>query len=236
VLIRVLLCDDHALLREGLKLLIGQAAGIEVVGEAANGREAIEAVDRLRPDVALVDITMPELDGLEVTRLIRRRAPTVKVLILTMHDDPACLMQAIDAGAAGYLLKDVSGCDLLDAIRAVVRNRTFLTAGIAQPVVAEYLATRGQGLPAPAVERLTAREEEVLRLLAEGCTNQEIADQLGLSVKTVETHRCHILQKLNLRARSELQRWARTHSLRRRDGGLVAAGAPPRDRVSSSGN
>jgi two-component system, NarL family, response regulator NreC len=218
VAIRVLLCDDHTLMRQGLRLLLGQAGGIQVVGEAANGLEAIEAVDRLRPDVALLDITMPELDGLEATRVIRRRAPTVKVLILTMHDDPACVFQAIDAGASGYLLKDSSAIELGDAIRSVDRARTFVALGVTGAVAAEYLAIHGQGPATPTIERLTAREEEVLRLLADGCTNQEIADRFSLSVKTVETHRSHILQKLNVRKRAELQRWFRTHSLRRSGG------------------
>jgi two-component system response regulator NreC len=212
---RIVVCDDHALVREGLKLLLGYAVGVEVVGEAANGHEAVERVVHLRPDVALVDITMPELDGLAATRLIRRCAPSVKVLILTMHDDPECLAQAIDAGASGYLFKDSSGAELIDAIRYVILTDSFVASEAVRPFVTEYLSARKHARGAPANAGLTAREEDVLWRLADGWTSKEIADELLISVKTVDTHRSHILHKLNLRRRAELQRWVRTHCLRR---------------------
>ena len=211
--IRVLLCDDHALLRAGLKALLADERGIEVVGEAADGQAAVvEAVAR-RPDVALLDITMPELDGLAATRQIRRRAPDVKVLILTMHDDAAYLFRALEAGASGYVLKRAAEADLVDAIRTVNIDDAFLAPSAARQLVADYLARRERGELPPPAEPLTPREEEVLKLLARGYTNVEVAAELVISGKTVETHRAHILAKLGLRKRAELVRYAQTHGL-----------------------
>ena len=215
--IRVLLCDDHAVLRAGLKALLADERGIDVVGEASNGIIAVAEAVALRPDVALLDITMPELDGLNATRRIRRQAPAVKVLILTMHDDPEYLFQALEAGAHGYVLKRAAETDLIEAIRSVHVDEAFLAPRAAQALIADYLKRREQGeLPLPA-EHLTAREEDVLRLLARGFTNNEVADDLVISVKTVETHRAHILSKLGLRKRAELVRYAQTHGLLARD-------------------
>ena len=210
---RVLLCDDHAVLRAGLRALLATERGIEVVGEAENGTAAIAQAHALRPDVALLDITMPELDGLAATRRIRRETPDVKVLILTMHDDPAYLFQALEAGASGYVLKRAAEDDLIEAIRIVAVDDAFLAPRAAQQLVADYLARRERGDLPPPVEKLTPREEEVLRLLARGHTNAEIAESLVISVKTVETHRAHILDKLGLRKRAELVRYAETHGL-----------------------
>jgi two-component system, NarL family, response regulator NreC len=211
--IRIMLCDDHAVLRSGLRALLASEPGVEVVGEAADGAEGVERAVALRPDVALLDITMPVMDGIEAARRIHRSAPAVKVLVLTMHDDPEYLFQALDAGAAGYVLKRAADTDLIDAIRQVVRDDAFLAPAAARTLIADYLARRDRGEIAPTVEALTAREDEVLRLLAEGYTNQEIADRLIISVKTVETHRAHVLGKLGLRKRAELVRYARTHGL-----------------------
>jgi two-component system response regulator NreC len=211
--IRVVLCDDHAVLRAGLKALLATEPGIEVIGEASNGAEAVERVVALRPDVALLDITMPEIDGLEATRRILRQVRDVKILMLTMHDDPEYLFQALESGACGYVLKRAAESDLIDAIRTVERDEAFLAPAASRKLIADYLARRDRGdLPIP-TEKLTAREEDVLRLLAQGFTNQEIAEQLVISVKTVETHRAHILDKLSLRMRAELVRYARTHGL-----------------------
>jgi len=210
---RVLLCDDHALLRAGLKALLADEPGLEVVGEAADGAAAVERAVALRPDVALVDITMPELDGLAATRRIRRQAPDVKVLILTMHDDPSYLFQALEAGASGYVLKRAAESDLIDAIRAVSVGEAFLAPRAAQQLVADYVQRRERGDLPPPAEPLTPREEDVLRLLAQGYTNVEMAEELVISIKTVETHRAHILGKLGLRKRAELVRYAQTHGL-----------------------
>ena len=211
--IRVIVCDDHGLLRAGLKALLAGEAGIAVVGEAADGEEAVERASALRPDVALVDITMPRLDGLAATRRIRREAPAVKVLVLTMHDDPAYLFQALEAGASGYVLKRAAETDLVEAIRAVTHDEAFLAPRAVQRLVTDYLARRERGELPPPAEKLTPREEEVLRLIARGHTNPEIAEELVISQKTVETHRAHILGKLGLRKRAELVHYARTHGL-----------------------
>jgi two-component system, NarL family, response regulator NreC len=216
--ISVLLCDDHALLRAGLRALLATERGIEVVGEADNGRTAVEQAVALRPDVALLDITMPELDGLAATARIRRQAPQVKVLMLTMHDDAEYLFRALEAGAHGYVLKRAAEADLIGAIRTVSVDEAFLAPAALRQLVADYLRRRERGELPPPAEPLTPREEDVLRLLAQGHTNAETAEALVISIKTVETHRAHILGKLGALAQAELVRYARTH-------GLVASGA-----------
>jgi two-component system response regulator NreC len=210
---RIVLCDDHAVLRGGLRALLAGEPGLEVVGEAGDGAEGVERVVALRPDVALLDITMPGMDGIAAARAIHRLAPEVKVLMLTMHDDPEYLFQALEAGAAGYVLKRAADVDLVEAIRQVVLGEAFLAPAAARVLIADYLTRRDRGDLPLAVEALTPREEEVLRFLAEGYTNQEVAERLIVSVKTVETHRAHILGKLGLRKRAELVRYARTHGL-----------------------
>ena len=210
---RVLLCDDHGLLRAGRRALLAGEPGIEVVGEAADGAAAVERAVALRPDVALVDITMPELDGLAATARIRRQAPSVKVLILTMHDDPAYLFRALEAGAHGYVLKRAAETDLIDALRTVSVDEAFLAPAALRHLVADYLRRRERGDLPPPAEPLTPREEEVLRLIARGHTNPEVAEGLVISLKTVETHRAHILAKLGLRKRAELVHYAQTHGL-----------------------
>jgi two-component system response regulator NreC len=211
--ITVLLCDDHAVLRAGLRALLSGEPGIQVVGEAGEGRDAVAKAVALRPNVALLDITMPGMDGIEAARQIQRQAPDVKALILTMHDDPEYLFQALDAGAAGYVLKRAAGAKLIDAIHQVTRDEAFLAPIAVRHLIADYVARRERGDVPMLVEELSPREEEVLRRLAAGYTNREIADDLVISVKTVETHRAHILGKLGLRKRAELVRYARTHGL-----------------------
>jgi two-component system response regulator NreC len=210
---RVFLADDHAVLRAGLRALLSDEPGIAVVGEAGDGEAAVEQIVALRPDVALLDITMPELDGLEAARRLHRQAPDVKVLMLTMHDDPEYLFQALDAGASGYVLKRAAEADLVEAIRTVTTDRAFLAPKALQHLVSDYLERRARGDVPPPAEKLTAREDDVLKLLAQGYTNQEVATELVISIKTVETHRAHILDKLGLRKRAELVRYARTHGL-----------------------
>jgi two-component system response regulator NreC len=218
VSVRVVLCDDHAVLRAGLRALLQSEAGVSVVGEAADGHEAVERVLALRPDVAVMDITMPGQDGFAAARQIHRRAPEVKLLFLTMHEDREFLFQAMASGASGYVAKRAADVELLDAIRAVQMGDAFVGSTATRQLAADFLARRERGDLPIEVETLTSREEEVLRLLARGYTNHEIADELIISVKTVETHRAHILGKLGLRKRAELVRYAQTH-------GLLAAGA-----------
>jgi two-component system response regulator NreC len=216
--LRVVLCDDHAVLRAGLRSLLTFDGDMTVVGEAADGHEAVEKVLELQPDIALLDITMPGMDGITAARQIHQQAPEVKLLILTMHDDPEFLFQALEAGASGYVVKRAAETDLISAIQQVHLGEAFAGSASTQRLVADYLLKRERGELPVLVENLTCREEEVLRFLARGYTNQEIAEELVISVKTVETHRAHILGKLGLRKRAELVRYAQTH-------GLLAAGA-----------
>jgi two-component system response regulator NreC len=211
--ITVLIVDDERTFGEALEVALEREDDLRIVEVAMDGGEAVRAADRFRPDVVLMDVTMPGMSGIEAAREIHRLAPDVRILVLTMHDDPEYLFQALDAGAAGYVLKRAADTDLLEAIHRVVHEDAFLAPAAARALIADYASRRDRGEVAPVVEALTGREEEVLRLLAEGYTNQEIADRLIISVKTVETHRAHILGKLGLRKRAELVRYARTHGL-----------------------
>ncbi|HEY7414637.1 MAG TPA: response regulator transcription factor [Ktedonobacteraceae bacterium] len=214
--IRILLADDHAILRDGLRALIEMAGDMVVVGEAQTGREAIAEAERLRPDVALLDITMPELDGVEACLRIRQQVPGVRILILTMHEADDYFFRALRAGAAGYILKRTAAEDVLAAIRAVARGESFLSPGVARALVSDYtrrLAPAGSQPEQPSnfedsYALLSAREREVLQLVAEGSTNQEIADRLYLSIKTVQSHRAAVMEKLGLRDLAHLVRYA----------------------------
>ncbi|HEY7127635.1 MAG TPA: response regulator transcription factor [Ktedonobacterales bacterium] len=211
--IRVLLADDHDILREGLKALLTIQGGVEIVGEATTGRQTVELSEHLVPDVVLLDLSMPELDGLEVCRRIRAHQPQVRVLILTMHEREDYLHQALEAGASGYLVKRSAAAELRLALRAVAQGETFLSPAIARTLVQSYLALREEAAPAETkaadpYEQLSSREREILKLVAEGHTNQEIADQLVLSVKTVQVHRAHVMEKLGLRDVTHLVRYA----------------------------
>lgn len=195
--IKVLIVDDHAVLRAGLRALLNLQPDIEVVAEAADGLEAVEKVKRLAPEVVLMDISLPGRDGLEVTKDLKKTHPWVKVLILTMHEDPRYLHPALKAGASGYVVKRAADTELIDAIRAAYRGDVFLHPSVARIVVDEYLE---QGL--------SEREREVLRLIAEGRTYKEMAELLALSVKTIESYRERIKEKLGLNTRAELVRYA----------------------------
>lgn len=211
--IRVLLVDDHKILRDGLRSLLSAYPDIQVVGEAGHGREALERARELRPEVVLMDIAMPQLDGLEATRRLARELPGTRVLALTQHSDRQYVRRLFQAGAAGYLLKRSAGDDLVAAIRAVHAGGTYLDPAVAGSVVADYL--RGEPLPEsdPDLGRLTDREREVLKLVAEGHTNQEIADLLTLSINTVLTHRSSLMAKLDLHNRTELIKFALRHGI-----------------------
>ena len=215
--IRVLLVDDHTILREGVRALLANEPEIVVVGEAGDGEEALEKVEALRPDVVLMDMVMPRMNGLEATGHIKRRHPEVKVLILSMYDDDEYVQQVIQAGASGYLLKGMAADDLILAIREVQGGSSFLNPAVAAKLIEDYVRrVRGDG-GATSAEPLTAREREVLKLIAEGNTNQEIADVLCLSRKTVESHRANIMRKLDLHDVTELVKYALRSGLIRLD-------------------
>lgn len=207
--IAVLLADDHAVLRAGLRMLIGAQPDMEVAGEASTGEEAERLARKLEPDVVLMDLTMPGGGGVEATARIRRELPRVRVLALTMHDDPAYLRSVLAAGASGYVLKRAASTELLLAIRTVHRGDTFVAPEMAGWLVQEALGRKGarEGERAPG-DALSERERGVLRLVAQGHTNQEVADQLALSVKTVEAYRARLMDKLGLKSRADLVRYA----------------------------
>lgn len=206
--IRVLLADDHGVLRAGLRALINAEADMVVVGEAADGREALEQARTLRPDVIVMDISMPVMDGLEATRLIRQEALDCQVIMLTVHAEEEYLFQTLQAGGSGYVLKSAADTDLMEAIRKAHKGEVFLYPSAVKKLLGEYLKGVSASEEARHQERLTAREREVLKLTAEGFTNQEIAEKLVISPKTVDTYRQRIMEKLNLHHRSELVRYA----------------------------
>ncbi|MBI2939800.1 MAG: response regulator transcription factor [Chloroflexi bacterium] len=208
--IRVLLADDHAVLRAGLKALLNAESDLEVVGEAGDGVEAVERTAALRPDVVVMDIGMPRLNGLEATRQIHALGLPTRVLVLTMHAEEQYLLPVLRAGAAGYVLKRSADTELLEAIRSVHRGDAFLDPTAARMLVQAYQGGAEEGEPAA---ELTQREREVLKLTAAGYTNQEIAEQLVISSKTVDTYRARVMEKLKLRHRSELVRYALKHGL-----------------------
>jgi two-component system, NarL family, response regulator NreC len=204
---KVLLADDHAILREGLRMVLDAQPQIAVVGEAEDGRQAVEMSEQLRPDVVVMDIAMPNLNGLEATRQIKRRFPEIRVVILTMHENHQYLMQIVKAGATGAVLKRSAGTELLTAIRAASHGESYFSPSIAKMMLEDYRVRLDRDhVDDPEV--LTEREREVLQLVAEGRSNQEIADALVVSIKTVQTHRAHIMEKLDMHDRTELVKYA----------------------------
>ena len=206
--IRVLLVDDHAILRQGVHALLAREPDILVVGEAGDGQEALDQMPELRPDVVIMDIVMPRMNGLEATRLLKERYPNVRTLILSMYDNQEYVVQIIQAGAAGYVLKRVVTEDLVRAIHEVHAGGSFLYPPIAATLIGDYLRVTQGEQPADQGEPLTAREREVLKLIAEGNTNIAIAERLGLSRKTVDTHRAHAMRKLDLHEVTEVVKYA----------------------------
>lgn len=207
--LRILVADDHALVRRGALGVLHSRRGWKVIGEAANGREAVEKTTKLKPDVAIVDISMPELDGVEVVRKIREAVPITKVLVLTMHESDQMVQRALDAGAHGYMLKsDLTDC-LAKAVKAVSEGKRFLTPKVSDIVLEGFLKTKTphQQGDWPGA-RTTPRETEIIALLAAGKSNKEIAGQLGITVRTVETHRAKIMLKLGLHSLVELIHYA----------------------------
>lgn len=204
--VRVLLADDHGILRAGLRALLGNEADIEVVGEAADGEEAVAQAAALDPDVIVLDIAMPRLDGLEAARRIRDRGLRAKILILTVHAEERYLLPVLRAGGSGYVHKSQADTDLLDAIRTVARGDAFLYPGATRLLLADYLGREGEGRDRS--RGLSERERQVLALTAEGYSAQEIGERLSLSPKTVETYRERAMQKLGLRRRADLVQYA----------------------------
>lgn len=205
--IRVLLADDHTILRHGIRALLEDEPDMQVVDEAEDGRAAVEQACALRPDVVVIDIGMPLLNGLEATRQIKQKCPQVGVLVLTMHDDEEYIRQMLAAGASGYVLKDTAGQDLIGAIRTVYKGEAVLSPAITRLIIEDYLRW-GDGAGGKEMEELTSREREVLQLIAEGHTNREIAGILCISIKTVQTHRANLMQKLDLHDRADLIKYA----------------------------
>jgi two-component system response regulator NreC len=201
--IRILLADDHALVRQGFRMILGAQSDMEIVGEVSNGREALELAEKLRPDVVVMDVAMPELNGIEATRRLASTTPRTRVLALSMHKDSVYVREILRAGARGYLLKDAFDRDLLAAVRAVARGEAYLSPAISDAVLSDYRRHVSDPL-----DLLTSREREVLQMIAEGKTNKEIASLLNLSVYTVDAHRGRIMEKLNLHSMSELVRFA----------------------------
>jgi DNA-binding NarL/FixJ family response regulator len=207
--LRILIADDHALLRRGARTILQARSGWKIVGEAANGREALEKTLKLKPDVAILDISMPELDGVEVTRQIRKSLPDVKVLVLTMHESDQMIRRALEAGANGYLLKSDLVDHLPKAVKAVADNKGFLTPRISEIILKGFInAGNKSDEEMRAGVRITPRELEIIRLLAAGKSNKEVSTQLGITVRTVETHRSKIMLKLGLHSLAELIHYA----------------------------
>jgi len=213
--IRVLLAEDHNVVREGLRLLLNAQPDIQVIGEATNGRQAVALARENCPDVAVLDISMPDLDGLQAASLIRAECPQTQVLILTMHESDAYFFRAVEVGAAGYLLKKAASEDLINAVHAVAQGEAFFYPSMARKLLEGYLK-HGRSAPAaspPGCDELSDREREVLLLLVRGLSNQAIAGQLVVSPSTVQTHRGHILRKLGLATTIDLVRYAIRHGL-----------------------
>jgi two-component system, NarL family, response regulator NreC len=202
--IQILLADDHSLLREGLRLLLERQPGLAVVAEANDGREAVRLTEQHRPDVALLDIAMPVLNGIDAAKRIIESCPSTGVIILSMYDDESYVVRALNAGARGYLLKDSLKADLIGAINAVCQGRSFFSPKIHRLLEEESFREMADRQKLDTLELLSAREREILQLVAEGRSNKDIATFLNLSIYTVETHRGHILQKLNLHSVPDL--------------------------------
>lgn len=205
--VSVVLADDHQIVRDGLRALLRVVPEFELVGEAADGRQALKLVNDLKPDVLVADLMMPRLGGFEVTRNVRRRYPKTRVVVLSMHADVPYVLEALRAGAIGYVLKDAGADELIAAIRAAAANQRYLSPPLSESALGDY-TRRGQDPPSDPFETLTAREREVLRLTADGHSGSAVAEQLFISPRTVETHRANIMRKLNVKNQKELIRYA----------------------------
>lgn len=206
--IRVLLADDHTIVRQGLKLILAAQPDFEVVGEAANGREAAELAEKLKPDIVLMDVQMPDLNGIEATRRMVAANSRIRVLVLSMHKEALYVREVLKAGARGYILKDAIDTELLSAMRSVARGDGYISPAVSGALLTDYREQSSNPL-----DTLSTREREVLQLIAEGKTNKEVATKLNLSVYTVDSHRGKIMEKLNLHSAGELVRFAMKNGL-----------------------
>jgi two-component system response regulator NreC len=205
---KIVIAEDHTILRAGLRALLSGQNGLEVIGEAGDGREAIRKVDTLQPDLLLIDLSMPKLNGIDAIREIKSQHPEIKIIVLTVHKSEEYIIAALQAGANGYMLKDASQNELLLAIDYVINGKTFLSPSISDKVVDAFLNTDKKDKPGAVLDNLTAREREILKLVAEGNTNKKIAEHLCISLKTVEKHRSNLMQKLDLRNTAALTAYA----------------------------
>jgi len=207
--VQILLADDHEVVRKGLRALLEAQPGWKVIAEATDGREAVEKATDMHPDVAIVDIGMPSLNGLEATRQIVKKAPRTRVLVLTMHDANPLIQQVVKAGARGYVLKSDVASDLVSAVEALCRDQTFFTSKVSQVILDRYVGkSAGTEISPDPESPLTPREREVVQLLAEGKSSKEVAAVLGISVKTAETHRINLMRKLDCHSVAEVVRYA----------------------------
>ncbi len=209
--IKVIIADDHAIVRAGLRTLITSENDLELIGEATGGLEAIEKVDQLSPDVLVLDISMPDKDGIEVIRKLKEEGKTCAILVLTVHEDDALLREAVRLGAAGYILKHAAESELISAIRSVFRGELYIHPKMIRSLLQPDSSTTVQGQST--LEKLTLREVEVLKLIVQGYTNKQVAEELGISIRTVEGHRANLTDKLAIRSRVDLLRYARDHHL-----------------------
>ncbi len=205
---RIVIAEDHTILREGLRVLLSSHPDLEVVGEAVDGREAIRKAEEAAPDLVLIDLSMPKMNGMDAIHEIRKRSPDTKILALTVHKAEEYVLTALQAGADGYALKDSTHQELVTAIRSVLAGKRYLSPGVSEQVIEGYLAGKKAGGPKSLWESVTPREREVLKLIAEGHKNREIAELLCISVKTVEKHRSNIMEKLDLHNVSDLTAYA----------------------------
>ena len=205
---RIVIAEDHTILRAGLRALLSSRKDIEVVGEAGDGREAVRIVDKLVPDLLLIDLSMPKMNGIEAIKEIKGRHPQIKVIVLTVHKSEEYIIASLDAGAKGYILKDASHNELILALEYVMDGKIFLSPSISDKVVGAYLEQKKKKNTSSLLDNLTSREQEILKLIAEGYRNKEIAEHLFISLKTVEKHRSNLMQKLDRRNTAALTAYA----------------------------